>query len=29
MLGFTGLYCTRRHDQILAEKLEAALERAP
>jgi aminoglycoside phosphotransferase (APT) family kinase protein len=29
MLGFTGLYCTRRHDQILVEKLEAALERAP
>jgi aminoglycoside phosphotransferase (APT) family kinase protein len=29
MLGFSGLYCMRRHDQILAEKLEAALENAP
>jgi len=29
VLGFTGLYCTRRHDQILAEKLEALLEAAP
>lgn len=28
VLGFTGLYCTRRHDQILAEKLEALLEAA-
>jgi aminoglycoside phosphotransferase (APT) family kinase protein len=28
VLGFTGLYCTRRHDQIIAEKLEALLEAA-
>jgi aminoglycoside phosphotransferase (APT) family kinase protein len=26
VLGFTGLYCTRRHDQILVEKLDALLE---
>jgi len=29
VLGFTGLYCTRRHDQILAQRLEALLESAP
>ena len=29
VLGFTGLYCTRRHDLILAQKLEALLETAP
>jgi aminoglycoside phosphotransferase (APT) family kinase protein len=28
VLGFSGLYCTRRHDQILAEKLEALLDTA-
>ncbi len=28
VLGFTGLYCTRRHDQILAETLESMLEAA-
>ena len=29
VLGFTGLYCTRRHDLILAERLAASLETAP
>lgn len=28
ILGFSGYYCARRHDQIIAQKLEAALERA-
>lgn len=26
VLGFTGLYCTRRHEQILIERLESLLE---